>query len=81
MPKGCCLEIMIPGEKGKHEYQMNIEILRNLGCTSNLVKREGNFLLSGHGGNEHCVLVYHFSAHAVRNCQLTGASSQVHERS
>jgi hypothetical protein len=55
--KDVALKIMIPGEKGEYEYQMQNEILRTVRDTSNLVTHQGSFLLPGHGGNHHRVLV------------------------
>jgi len=48
---------MIPGEKGECEYQMHNEILRTVRDTSHLVTHQHSFLLGGHSGNYHHVLV------------------------
>jgi hypothetical protein len=55
--KDVALKIMIPGEKGEYEYQMQNEILRTVRDTSHLVIHEDSFLLPGHGSNHHRVLV------------------------
>jgi serine/threonine protein kinase len=55
--KDVALKIMIPGEKGEYEYQMQNEILRTVRNTPNLVTHQGSFLLPGHGSNYHRVLV------------------------
>lgn len=55
--KNVALKIMIPGEKGEYEYQMQNEILQTVRDTSNLVTHQGSFLLPGHGSNHHRVLV------------------------
>lgn len=55
--KSVALKIMIPGEKGEYEYQMQNEILRTIRNTSHLVTHQGSFLLPGHGSNHHRVLV------------------------
>ena len=57
--KNVALKIMIPGEKGEYEYQMQNEILRTVRDTSHLVTHQGSFLLPGYGGNHHRVLVLH----------------------
>jgi serine/threonine protein kinase len=55
--KDVALKIMIPGEKGEYEYQMQNGILRTVCDTSHLVTHEDSFLLAGHGSNHHRVLV------------------------
>ena len=55
--KDVALKIMIPGEKGEYEYQMQNEILRTVRDTSHLVTHQGSFLLPGYGGKQHRVLV------------------------
>lgn len=55
--KDVALKIMIPGEKGEYEYQMQTEILRTVCDTSHLVTNQDSLLLPGHGGNHHRVLV------------------------
>ncbi|KAH9207633.1 kinase-like domain-containing protein [Leptodontidium sp. 2 PMI_412] len=54
--KSVALKIMIPGEKGDYEHQMQNEILRTVRDTSHLVTHQGSFLLPGHGSNHHRVL-------------------------
>lgn len=55
--KNVALKIMIPGEKVEYEYQMQNEILRTVRDTSHLVTLQDSFLLPGHCGNYHRVLV------------------------
>ena len=55
--KDVALKIMILGEKGEYEYQMQTEILRTVCNTSHLVTPQDSLLLPGHGGNHHRVLV------------------------
>ncbi|KAH7317631.1 kinase domain-containing protein [Rhexocercosporidium sp. MPI-PUGE-AT-0058] len=55
--KTVALKIMIPGEKGEYEYQMQNEILQTVRDTSNLVTHQGSFLLPGNSGKHHRVLV------------------------
>ncbi|KAG4427691.1 hypothetical protein IFR05_016827 [Cadophora sp. M221] len=55
--KNVAFKIIIPGEKGEYEYQMQNEILRTFRDTSHLVTHEGSFLLPGHGSIHHRVLV------------------------
>ncbi|KAF8850460.1 kinase domain-containing protein [Acephala macrosclerotiorum] len=55
--KDVALKIMVPGEKAEYEYQMQNEIIRTVRDTSHLVTLQGSFLLPGHGGNYHRVLV------------------------
>ncbi|TVY85935.1 Serine/threonine-protein kinase [Lachnellula willkommii] len=61
--KDVALKIMIPGEKGEYEYQMQNEIIQNVRDISHLVTHQGSFLLSGQrklgqeGGYYHRVLV------------------------
>ncbi|KAK0111552.1 hypothetical protein ONS95_001903 [Cadophora gregata] len=51
------LKILIPGQKGEYEYQIQNEILQTVGDTSHLVIHQGSFLLPGHGDNQYRVLV------------------------
>ena len=55
--KDVALKIMIPGEKGEYEYQMQNEILRTIPDTFNLVTHQGSFLLPSYGDKYHRVLV------------------------
>ena len=55
--KDVALKVMIPGEKGEYEYQMQTEILRTVCNTSHLVTHQDSLLLPGYGGNHHRVLV------------------------